>query len=1028
MKALYPILLTLLFVLPIKAQTGGNPVTKFDKSLSFSADEKLTDLSIFGLNANHHLQKQYEHNSPKGKTHHKYQQYYHGLRVLGGTVVYHLDQGQLYATSGLLHEFSDISIQGKITVANGENMAKLKVYTKLVDNFGSGALSAGSVEITNIRKAVANTNFPAKGGAYTLVYVYTVEADGGTLPVNMDVILDARTGRTIATLSNINTEGVIGRGDGHYHQNLTFPTDSIAEGQYLLRDLSRGKGIIAKDISNHLLIPADANNEWNYSEEGQSAMIDGYYASVKFHDFLRERFNRNSIDDEGFELVANMNRHTLVNAFWNRREATFGNGNCDDYSALTTFDIVGHEFAHGLTQFTSGLIYFDESGAINESISDIMGKGLEFYYDQDHFNWGIGELIVKSRDASPFRSMSSPNRRNHPSFYKGRFWRYDLFDNAGVHSKSGVLNFWFYLLAEGDSGRNEAFYEYDVAPIGMDSALQLVYLLETAYLTESSGYLEAFELSKMAAIDLFGENSAPYASMIEAWKAVGIDEETTPVEAEELDLQLSTGYRVLGNANAGYCPVQLEDFDAIFVNESDSIIPAGSLVNGQLIFSYEAAGTNYLDTLVLEEQTLVEDYGPGNSFESTLALPLSNAPQFIFITNELTFSTPDSTTLYTTDFQSFMSINTTEEISLTVVDVDYGAPCGDIQEIIESLYVLRLPACRQSTSGIVRFTYSSVDDQVIYERTYTEETSGRELFNNIHEEVDLARLGNLNDVDLEVAFIYDEVNTILYEEDFSSFFASPINEPTVEDFSDEHFAKRLLAIELCPNCVVDYSTEAFVLSEQRSFYNPEECIPLGEFMNNAVSNGGSRVSTITLCVDATNIDNPYLSFDITQRDTSRHTRRQNMYQHMTDVYSGGVSILAEPITTTGNELREVEVRLGDGFAGELELHIISSEVKTTIDNISIVSGSPSSTRRLDAGNYQFVFANPVSSSLEIRGATQVPVNTFVRVFSTSGQLVGTTAMNGNLAQFDLSQQPAGLYFVTISDGKTFSWTGKVVRR
>ena len=1028
MKALYPILLSLFFVLPLAAQTGGKSVTNFDKSNSFSGDEKLTDLSLFGLDGNHHLQKQYIHNSTKGKTHHKYQQFYHGLRVLGGTVVYHLEQDQLYATSGLLHEFSDVSVRGKITVAAGENMAKLKAFTHLADDFGSGIFSVGKVGITQVRRAIANTHFPAKGGDYTLVYIYTIEAEGGALPVNMDVILDAQTGRTIATLSNINTEGAIGHGDGYYHEGLAFPTDSIANGQYLLRDLSRGKGVIARDISNHFLTPTDVDNEWVYQEDGQAAMVDGYYASVKFYDFLRERFNRNSIDDDGFELVANMNRHTLVNAFWNRSEATFGNGDCDDYSALTTFDIVGHEFAHGLTQFTSGLIYFDESGALNESISDIMGKGLEYYYDQEHFSWLVGNLIVKGPDGSHFRSMERPNRRGHPSFYKGSFWRYDRADNAGVHSKSGVFNFWFYLLAEGDSGENQANYDYDVAPIGMDSALQLVYLLETAYLTESSGYLEAYELSKMAATDLFGEDSAPYASMIEAWKAVGIDEETTPVDVDEQDLQLTTAYRIVGSASSGFCPVQLEDFSALFISDSDSIVPAGSLVNGQLVFNYNVDGTQYLDTVVLAEHTLVEDYSRGNTFEVPVALQLVNIPELIFVANDLTFSTPDSTTLYITDFQSFMMINTTEEIGLSFTSTDYGTPCDETQEIIESFYAVSFPLCQQATTGIVRFTYSTSEDAVTYERTFVDETEGRVIFFNIHREVDLVRLGNLNDVSLEIAFITDEGATILLEEDLSSHFATSINEPTVEDFSDESLARRLLAVELCPTCTADYSTEALVLSDQRSFYNPEECIPVGEFMNNSVENEDARVSTITLCVDATSIDNPYLSFDITQQDTSRHTRRQNLFQHITDVYSGGISLLAEPISTTGNELREVEVLLGDGFVGEIELHIVSSEVKTTIDNLSIVSGSPSSTRQLDAGDYRFVFANPISSSLEIKGLNQVPANTLVRVFSTSGQLVGTTIMHANRATFDLSQQPAGLYFVSISDGQTFSWTGKVVRR
>lgn len=1028
MKALYPILLCLLFVLPLAAQTGGKSVTTFKKAYLFQGEDKITDLSLFGLDANHHLQKQYVHRSPRGRTHHKYQQFYHGLRVLGGTVVYHLEQDQVYATSGLLHEFSDIAVRGNISVAEGESMAKLKVFSRLASDFGSGIFSAGKIDITQVRKAVANTNFPAKGGAYTLVYVYTLEGEGGALPVNMDVILDAQTGRTIATLSNINTEGVIGHGDGYYHQDLTFPTDSIGVGQYLLRDLSRGNGITARNISNHFLTPTDSDNEWSYTEDGQAAMIDGYYASIKFHDFLQERFGRNGIDGEGFELIANMNRHTLVNAFWNRSEASFGNGDCEDYSALTTFDIVAHEFAHGLTQFTSGLIYFDESGALNESISDIMGKGTEYYYDREHFDWRVASRIAKGPGGTYFRSMSNPNRRNHPSFYKGSFWRYDLFDNAGVHSKSGVLNFWFYLLAEGDSGRNQANYSYDVAPIGMDSALQLVYLLETAYLTESSGYLEAYEFSKLAAIDLFGEDSAPYTSMIEAWKAVGIDDETTPVAVDGENLILTTYYSAEGNASSGYCPVQLEDITATFQHDGDSIVPAGSLVNGQLVFSYNADGTDYLDTFKVTEQVLETDYTAGSTFDIPVSVQLTGAPQFVFIQNELDFTTPDSLPLYYTNFQSFITINTAEEIGLTFVNSDYGDPCDQPQEIVESFYVLTLPSCRQPTNGVIRFTYRTGDDAEIYERTFTDETTARINLYNIQQEVNLARLGDLNEVDLEIAFISDGVTTILLEEDLSSHFTTSVDAPYVEDFSDESFARQLLAIELCPTCTADFSTEALVISDSQQFFNSEQCIPFGEFMNNAVYSNDARVSTITLCVDATNIDNPYLAFDITLQDTSRHTRLQNMYQHITDVYSGGVSMLPEAISTTGNELREVEVRLGNGFAGEIEIHVTSSQVKTTIDNLSIVSGSPSSTRRLGAEGYRFVFANPVNSGLEIQSTTPVPANTQVRVFSAAGQLVGTELMRGTQVAFDLSQQPSGLYFVSISDGQTFNWTGKVVRR
>ncbi|MEQ9007414.1 MAG: choice-of-anchor D domain-containing protein, partial [Ekhidna sp.] len=118
--------------------------------------------------------------------------------------------------------------------------------------------------------------------------------------------------------------------------------------------------------------------------------------------------------------------------------------------------------------------------------------------------------------------MSNPNSQGDPDTYQGINWEFGDFDNGGVHINSGVMNYWYYLLVEGGSGTNDDGYSYNVPSIGRGDAEQIAYRNLTVYLTASSGYIDARVGSELAAIDLFGENSAEHLAVIEAWNAVGV--------------------------------------------------------------------------------------------------------------------------------------------------------------------------------------------------------------------------------------------------------------------------------------------------------------------------------------------------------------------------------------------------------------------------------------------------------------------------------------------------------------------------
>ena len=129
----------------------------------------------------------------------------------------------------------------------------------------------------------------------------------------------------------------------------------------------------------------------------------------------------NSIDNKGFPLIGKVNKFLYSNAFWDGESTTYGGGNCHTYRSFTTIDVVGHEFAHGLTEFNSGLVYTGEPASINESMSDIFGKALEFYTLPNQFTWTLGYRIpVLGSDA--IRSMSNPNLLKQKRYYKGKYW------------------------------------------------------------------------------------------------------------------------------------------------------------------------------------------------------------------------------------------------------------------------------------------------------------------------------------------------------------------------------------------------------------------------------------------------------------------------------------------------------------------------------------------------------------------------------------------------------------------------------
>ncbi|MBT6029447.1 MAG: PKD domain-containing protein [Crocinitomicaceae bacterium] len=495
-----------------------------------------------------------------GHIHYKFQQTENGLPVQFAQWIVHTVNDHVYALNGMLH--SNISnsspslteeqaLQLALNHVNAETYkweipaeeAHIKAEQVLKCN------SDGACEIqdqNDLRNKIAarklacagHTNnlasyypngtllyAPKKGTyraqSYKLVWKFNIYAHQ---PVSRsEVYVDAVNGEIILENEIIHEADVTGTAETAYSGTRTITTDSFG-GSYRLRESGRGNGINTYDMNENTTYGSavdftDTDNYWdNVNAEQDEVATDAHWGAEMTYDYFLNQHSRNSIDGAGFALNSYVHYdNAYANAFWDGNRMTYGDGG-GGWTALTALDIAGHEIGHGLCTFSANLVYQDESGALNESFSDIWGTSIENFARPSNWNWLIGEDI-----GSALRSMSNPNSAGDPDTYFGTNWApLGGGDNGGVHTNSGVQNYWYYLLTDGGSGTNDNGDGYAITGQGFTKSSQIAFRNLTVYLTNNSEFADARFYSIMAATDLFGGCSPEVEATTNAWYAVGV--------------------------------------------------------------------------------------------------------------------------------------------------------------------------------------------------------------------------------------------------------------------------------------------------------------------------------------------------------------------------------------------------------------------------------------------------------------------------------------------------------------------------
>lgn len=476
-----------------------------------------------------------QENDNLGFTHTRYHQTYKGVPVVGGEYLAHQRGGLLDCINGSFFTFPEMSVTPSLAEATALNKALTAV----------GATKykwEDEAEMKALREAFEDPNlsfepkaelviYPKDGNFadnadFRLAFKFNIFASEPESRAN--IYIDAKTGEIIGREELIHTADAPGKAITKYSGTRDIVADQVSSSSYRLRETGRGKGIQTMNAKTSSSVAGavdftDTDNTWNnVNAQWDEAAGDAHWATEMTYDYFLKVHGRNSVDGNGFKLInyVHVNKEWF-NASWNGQYMQYGDGPANVGKPLTAIDIGGHEMAHGVTSNSAGLVYQNESGALNESFSDIFGNMVEYYAKPTEASWDMGEAI------GAIRNMQDPGKYKDPDTYKGTNWATGTADQGGVHTNSGVQNKWFFILSIGEKGTNDLNNAYDVKGITRESAAKIAFRNLTTYLTSSSNYAAARTNAMKAAKDIFGQCSPEYISTGEAWYAVGVGGKVT---------------------------------------------------------------------------------------------------------------------------------------------------------------------------------------------------------------------------------------------------------------------------------------------------------------------------------------------------------------------------------------------------------------------------------------------------------------------------------------------------------------------
>ncbi len=392
-----------------------------------------------------------------GMEHVRLQQTYNGVPVTGAEFTVHIKENGV--ASVLAKGLSIVEpINTQPTVSATEARAAVRLLLQKHKNINDASLSPPRLEIFNRGLLEGSVNITRlawfiEATEQNLREFIWVDAHTGSVLLNFSQLTDAKNRNVYDGQSTATLPGVICRTEG---------------------------GAVSGD--------QDCNLAYDYSGDT--------------YDYYLSEHNRDSYDDAGAALISTVhhcatgNPCPYQNAFWNGLQMVYGDG----FPAAD--DVVAHELTHAVTENSANLFYYMQSGALNESYSDIFGEAMDLTNgagnDAVSVRWDMGEDVP---GFGALRDMADPNRFDDPAKMSDSQFICETpgTDGGGVHSNSGVPNRAFALMVDGGT-----FNAQPVTAIGLTKAGKIQYRALTQYLTSSSDFLDNYYAVQQSCTDLIG--------------------------------------------------------------------------------------------------------------------------------------------------------------------------------------------------------------------------------------------------------------------------------------------------------------------------------------------------------------------------------------------------------------------------------------------------------------------------------------------------------------------------------------------
>ncbi len=485
--------------------------------------------AIFGLNnpASELSQKSLR-TTANGRSVVRYQQNYNGIPIIGGELIVNLSANNgLLSINGEIAPKLAIPTTATITVQQARDTALSAVAKWHGTAVSALAASAPILSVYDPKLLSPNTS-PAK-------LVWRIEVSSTRQqPIHELVLIDAQSGHISLHFNQVDTALQLSTHD-------TGGTSTLPGTQVCTQaDLTCAAG------------SADAKSAHTFAQDTYS--------------FYSTTHTRDGIDNAGSVITSTVNWDdgaSCPNAFWNGTQMVYCAG-------LVVDDVVAHELTHGVTENTSNLFYYYQSGAINESFSDLWGEFVDLDNGVDNVadRWLMGEDLNVAPMIGAIRSMKNPPAFNDPDRIGSAYYYTGSGDNGGVHINSGVNNKAVYLMADGDT-----FNGQTITGIGITKVAKIYYEVQTNLLTSGADYLDLYNALYQGCQNLIvgGDTIAADCTQVRA-----------ATDAVEMNQEPSTNF----NPDSGVCLGNQAAISNVFSDDIESGLGNWTLTN--------TGGTNWV--------------------------------------------------------------------------------------------------------------------------------------------------------------------------------------------------------------------------------------------------------------------------------------------------------------------------------------------------------------------------------------------------------------------------------------------------